>query len=134
MHWSHTGAMAKAAEPQTKLVKPRTKAGKRALEKRAPKLVRRRDCSPGLGGSDRQACGRRQATCMLPPPPAARRPPPRCHPACPRQVEEPRRALLVHGNKTSQVIKDVMTDLQKLKGVRATLPPPPCALFAAAHG
>ena len=35
---------------------------------------------------------------------------------CP-QVEDPKRALLAFGNKTSQVIKDVMTDLQKLKGV-----------------
>jgi len=34
-----------------------------------------------------------------------------------RQVEDPKRALLVYGNKTSQVIKDVMTDLQKIKGV-----------------
>lgn len=32
-------------QPQTKLIKPRTKAGKRALEKRAPKLVR---SLPGL--------------------------------------------------------------------------------------
>ena len=34
------------------------------------------------------------------------------------QVEDPKRALLVYGNKTSQVVKDVMTDLHKLKGVR----------------
>lgn len=61
--------MAKTTEPQTKLIKPRTKAGKRALEKRAPKLV-----------------------------------------------EDPKRALLVQGNKTSQIIKDVLTDLHKLKG------------------
>ncbi len=35
--------------PQTKLIKPRTKAGKRVLEKRAPKLVRpvQRLPSPG---------------------------------------------------------------------------------------
>lgn len=31
--------MVKTMEPQTKLVKPKTKAGKRVLEKRAPKLV-----------------------------------------------------------------------------------------------
>ncbi|PSC75116.1 ribosome production factor 2-like protein [Micractinium conductrix] len=62
--------MPAATEPQTKIIKPRTKAGKRALEKRAPKLV-----------------------------------------------EDPKRALLAFGNKTSQVIKDVMTDLQKLKGI-----------------
>lgn len=59
-------------QPQTKLIKPRTKAGKRALEKRAPKLV-----------------------------------------------EDPKRALLAFGNKTSQVVKDVLTDLQKLKGTDA---------------
>lgn len=61
--------MAKTEGAQTKLIKPRTKAGKRILEKRGPKLV-----------------------------------------------EDPKRALLVYGNKTSQVIKDVMTDLQKIKG------------------
>ena len=37
----------------------------------------------------------------------------------PWQVEDAKRSLLVYGNKTSQVIKDVMTDLHKLKGVRA---------------
>ena len=55
--------------PSTKLVKPKTKVGKRALEKRSPKLV-----------------------------------------------EEPRRALLLYGNSTSQLIKDVLVDVHKLKG------------------
>lgn len=47
-----TGPLAAAAAarmdqgPSTKLVKPRTKAGKRALEKRAPKLVRRHAWRP----------------------------------------------------------------------------------------
>lgn len=38
------------------------------------------------------------------------------------QVEDPKRALLAYGNKTSQVVKDVLTDLQKLKGVREGQP------------
>jgi len=36
-------------------------------------------------------------------------------------VEDARRALLMYGNSTSQVIKGVLADLHKLKGVR---PPP----------
>jgi ribosome production factor 2 len=32
-------------------------------------------------------------------------------------VEDPKRALFIHGGKTSQTIKDVLTDLYKLKGV-----------------
>ena len=118
--------MVQATEPATKLVKPRTKAGKRALEKRAPKLVRRRR---------RRFCCR---VCCCRRTPCRRRFCPRClrlrdaslrrrlrraaaptplH-RPPAQVEDPRRALLVYGNRTSQVIKDVMTDLHKLKGVR----------------
>lgn len=54
--------------PSTKLIKPKTKAGKRALEKRAPKTV-----------------------------------------------EDPRRALILYGNNTSQIIKDVLVDVQKMK-------------------
>lgn len=54
---------------KTKIIKPRSKQGKRALEKRAPKLV-----------------------------------------------ENPKRALIMFGNKTSQVVKDVLTDFHKLKG------------------
>ena len=44
-------------------------------------------------------------------------------------MEDPKRALLMFGNKTSQVIKDVMTDLHKLKGVsgRAMWPSPAAA-------
>jgi ribosome production factor 2 len=61
-----------AQAPSTKLVKPRTKAGKRSLEKRAPKLV-----------------------------------------------EDPRRALILYGNSTSQIIKDVLVDVHKLKGTDA---------------
>jgi hypothetical protein len=33
------------------------------------------------------------------------------------QIEEPRKALFLYGNKTSQLIKDVIRDLHKLKGV-----------------
>jgi len=52
-------------EPQTKLVKPRTKAGKRVLEKRAPKLVSA--CWGGMGASwaDRTHACRSGAQCML---------------------------------------------------------------------
>jgi ribosome production factor 2 len=32
------------------------------------------------------------------------------------QIEDPKRILLLQGNKTSQVGKDVLTDLAKLKG------------------
>jgi ribosome production factor 2 len=65
--------MAPAAPPdaaQTVLVKPRTKRGKRMLEKRAPKLV-----------------------------------------------EDAKRALFLYGGNTSATVKDVLTDLHKLKGV-----------------
>lgn len=37
---------------------------------------------------------------------------------CGPQVEDARRVLLLHGNKSSQVLKDVFIDLQKLKWVR----------------
>lgn len=54
--------------PSTKLVQPKTKAGKRALEKKAPKLV-----------------------------------------------EEPRKALILTGHKTSQTVKDLLVDFQRMK-------------------
>ena len=58
------------------------------------------------------------------PPPLPPPPPPPAHLTAAAsetvQVEDPKRALLVYGNKTSQVVKDVMTDLHKLKGVRST--------------
>ena len=38
-----------------------------------------------------------------------------------RQVEDPKKALLLYGNKTSQVVKDVLGDLAKLKAVRSKL-------------
>jgi ribosome production factor 2 len=63
-------AAAAADGEQTALVKPRTKRGKRALERRAPKLV-----------------------------------------------EDAKRALFLVGGSASAVIKDVLTDLHKLKGV-----------------
>jgi ribosome production factor 2 len=46
------------------------------------------------------------------------------------QVEDPRRSLLVHGNRTSQVIKDVLVDLHKMKGVGAAHQTPPALLRA----
>lgn len=54
--------------PSTKVVQPKTKAGKRALEKKAPKLV-----------------------------------------------EEPRKALILSGHKTSKTVKDFLVDVQKMK-------------------
>lgn len=121
--------------PSTKLVKPRTKAGKRALEKRAPKLVRRArmapawphplalaDCRDALqrapGRRAHWACIAAAAACW-PLAPNDNRPPP---PPARLQVEEPRKALLVFGGRTSAVLKDVMTDLHKLKGVRGRSP------------
>lgn len=58
-------------QQQTVLVQPKTRRGKRALEKRAPKMV-----------------------------------------------EDAKRALFLYGGATSALIKDVLTDLHKLKGVR----------------
>jgi hypothetical protein len=34
------------------------------------------------------------------------------------QVEDAKRALFLYGNDTSQTVKEVMSDLHKLKGVR----------------
>ncbi len=36
----------------------------------------------------------------------------------PPQVEDPKKVLLLYGNKTSQVVKDVLADIGKLKAVR----------------
>lgn len=55
-------------EAGTKIVKPKTKAGKRALERKAPKLK-----------------------------------------------EDPKKALVFSGHRTSQTVKDILVDLQKLK-------------------
>lgn len=82
------GAQPDGAGQPLKIVEPKTKRGKRVLQKRAPKLVRDFGC-----------CSR-----LLPP----WRP----------QVEDARRVLLLHGNKSSQILKDVFVDLQKLKWVR----------------
>ena len=40
------------------------------------------------------------------------------HSDCALQVEDPKKALLLYGNKTSQVVKDVLSDFAKLKAVR----------------
>lgn len=61
-----------ATPPSTKLIQPKTRRGRRALEKRAPKLV-----------------------------------------------EDAKKVLLLFGNNTSQVVKDVVSDLRTLKGVDA---------------
>lgn len=58
----------KTTGAETKLQKPKTKKGKRALQQREPKLV-----------------------------------------------EDPKRALILFGGKTSQITKDVLSDLHKLK-------------------
>lgn len=67
-------------------------------------------------------CSRRcrSRTCMLPPHPLVlwAAPASGCV-ALLLQVEDPRRSLLLHGNRTSQIIKDVLVDLHKMKGVRA---------------
>jgi hypothetical protein len=42
------------------------------------------------------------------------------------QVEDAKRALFLYGNDASQVIKECMTDLHKMKGVRGWLPQGPC--------
>lgn len=34
------------------------------------------------------------------------------------QIEDTKRALLLYGNDVSQTVKEAMTDLHKLKGVR----------------
>lgn len=44
-----------------------------------------------------------------------------CTPKNKTKVEDAKRALIMHGGNTSQVIKDVLTDLHKLKGVRCFL-------------
>lgn len=36
------------------------------------------------------------------------------------QVEDPKKALLLYGNRTSQTIKDVLSDIGKLKAVSAS--------------
>ena len=38
------------------------------------------------------------------------------------QVEELKKTLLLHGGNVSQVVKDVLSDFRKLKGVRAQWP------------
>jgi hypothetical protein len=43
------------------------------------------------------------------------------------QVEDVKTALLLYGNKTSQITKDILTDFHKLKPVSMTFPYP-CAL------
>jgi hypothetical protein len=52
------------------------------------------------------------------------------------QVEDVKTALLLYGNKTSQITKDILTDFHKLKPVSMPFPYP-CALshlsFALAH-
>lgn len=58
--------------PSTKMVQPKTKAGKRALEKKAPKLV-----------------------------------------------EEPRKALILAGHKTSKTVKELLVDVQKMKATES---------------
>ena len=37
------------------------------------------------------------------------------------QVEDPKKALLLFGGRTSQVVKDVLSDFGKLKGVRSIM-------------
>lgn len=83
--------------PQTKVIKARTKQGKRILEQRAPKLVCLRNAMPELLPHVNL---RFNIACALR-----------------LQVEDPKRALILFGNKTSQTVKDILTDIHKLKGV-----------------
>ena len=102
--------------PQTKLLKPKTHKGRRELEKRAPKLVRSAVAS-GVWPTTCMQCNAWRAAAGGSGPGTLRH----CvaQPASVHylQVEDPKRALVLYGHKTSQVIKDVLTDIHKLKGV-----------------
>lgn len=87
-----------APQQQTKLVKPKTKAGKRALERKAPKTVRLIDCTGRPAGDAPHSSLPTSYT---------------------EQVEDPKRALFILGGRTNQNIKDILTDLKKLKGTEA---------------
>ena len=101
--------------PQTKLVKPRTKKGKRALEQRAPKLVGAgRPALPQAGIGQADGAGSNWGALEL-------------------QVEDPKRALILCGNKTSQTVKEILTDIHKLKGVRREGPAARASCSAAAQ-
>ncbi len=91
----------KVTGAETKVQKPKTKKGKRALQQREPKLV-----SCCFGGfftksliltSRSKRLGRTGLNWA------------------PMQVEDSKRALILFGGKTSQITKDVLSDLHKLK-------------------
>ena len=106
----------KTTGAETKIQKPKTKKGKRALQAREPKLVSLSRCSHTL---DHHAVGTTPnigihlAVLRLP----------QLHTflsflkamlyTC--QVEDSKRALILFGGKTSQITKDVLSDLHKLK-------------------
>ena len=52
---------------------------------------------------------------------------------CALQVEDPKKVLLLYGNKTSQVVKDVLADIGKLKAVRLAASPAVSSLAASRH-
>ncbi len=91
----------KVTGAETKVQKPKTKKGKRALQQREPKLV---SCcfsgslttGPIMTSTNKNLC--RNGLKWTP-----------------MQVEDPKRALILFGGKTSQITKDVLSDLHKLK-------------------
>lgn len=85
-----------------KLIKPKTKRGQRALEKREPKLVRGRRlhalrCTHAAGNGRHNS----YATPMT----------------LTAQIEDAKKLLMLYSGTTSQMVKDVMSDLHRLKAV-----------------
>ena len=103
-----------------KKIKPRSRRARRILEKREPKLVRfglahaLAFCGSFLH-SARFWLRAASAICVL-------------SKTCLKsallglQVEDLKKTLLLHGGNVSQVVKDVLSDFRKLKGVRAQQP------------
>lgn len=92
------------APQQTHLIKPKTRKGKRYLEKRGPKLVSFPHWRPLF--TDLQVY--HVVLLLLP---LLR------DVGCCLQIEDAKRALFLYGNDASQMVKDAMTDIHKLKGV-----------------
>ena len=96
----------KTTGAETKIQKPKTKKGKRALQAREPKLVSVSQYLPAICIhviNTRQVSAssllfQLSSTSFV-----------RC------QVEDSKRALILFGGKTSQITKDVLSDLHKLK-------------------
>ena len=91
-------------------VKPRTKRAKRILEKREPKLVRPSGAQNFLASS--RPSRRRPSSCSVSAENVVQLP----YPVL-LQVEDVKTALLLHGPRTSQITKDVLADIHKLRTV-----------------